>query len=150
MLSAALNNDMRFELRPIPIPEIDEHWPLVRKGVEKILFKMRGTYDLLPEELFVFLKRGMAYLYLIILDGNIVGWLVLRVMQDEFTHRPYTLIWLGESSSTMAKELAIKEVERLAKNIGHYKVAMMGRMGWERRPPEGWKVVTVILEKELG
>ena len=152
MISAAINRvepTPHFELRAVPTAEVREHWPMVQRGVETILTKLRGTYDLLPEEVFVFLMRSMAFLYLAILDGKIEGWVILRVQKDEFTNKPITLIWLGESESTEAKELAIKEVEEKARDIGHFKVRMMGRMGWEKRPPEGWKVVTVILEKEL-
>lgn len=139
-----------FELRPVAVDDVRRYWSHVEGGIKKILRKMRGTYDLMPEEVFVFVMRKMAWLYLITLDGKTVGWIIMRKMLDDFSQKPVLVLWLGESNSTEAKKLAIAEAEDIGRKNNFAKIRIFGRWGWERRPPEGWKVSTVILEKDLG
>jgi hypothetical protein len=140
----------RCEIQPVLGKDIKAYWPKVKAGIEIILAKMKGTYDLLPEEVYVSLMRGFSFLYLIVLDGEVDGWMIFRKISDDFSQKPVMVVWLGTAESSLGKELGIREAEKLARERKFAKIRIYGRWGWERKPPQGWKVATVVLEKDLG
>ena len=148
MLSVA-TSETRCRLIPVEGEDIKDYWPKVRRGVEKIVSKMHG-YDLMPEEVFVALVRKAVFLFLIELDGEIDGWMIFRRVLDENNQKPVMVIWLGTAETTEGKELGIREAEKIARERNFAKIRIYGRWGWEKKPPQGWKVATVVLEKDLS
>jgi hypothetical protein len=138
-----------FELRPIPAGEIDQYWPKVEEGIKEVLFRSKGFYTFTPQEIWVFLHRKVAALYVGFLNGEYAGFGILRDMTDDFSQEPYLLSWLGQALSPLAKTCYYRDLETIAKQKGikeirHYST----RMGFDRKPPApGWETVEICQRK---
>jgi hypothetical protein len=138
-----------FELREIMAADIDQWWPKLRPEIEAIIQRSPEVCDFMPEEVYVFLKRRVAFLHVGFLDGEYAGFGILRKEVMPFSREPYLSSWVGAGLKGEAVDLYFAALDNIARACGAKKVQHMGRIGWMRRPPPGWRTVGVIQEKRL-
>lgn len=114
------------QLLPIPADEVRKWWGKVRPSIENV--KQHDVEDWLPEDVYLYLQTGTAFLHVCLDDGEYAGCMVTRLLQD--ANGICMHIWLGEGIGNldcfdMAKEQA--------RSIGaKYMTFASARPAWER------------------
>ncbi len=138
-----------FELREIPAADVDTYWPKMLPEIKGIIERSPDICDFIPEEIYVFLKRRVAFLHVGFLDGEYAGFGILQRKLMPFSQEPYLLSWLGAGRDE-AVNLYFAELENIARRIGCKSVRHEGRLGWQRRVPgPGWRTCAIIQIKRL-
>ena len=121
--------------------EIDRWWHgFVLGGVQSVIEKADGSADFLPEEVYVYLRRRAAHLYLVQLNGKVGGFTIFRKMHQPFSGSEFLLIWLGFAISKEYTDAFYRELPDLMRSLKYTKVVQETcRAGFDRKPPPGFK-----------
>ena len=143
-----------FELRFIleDAASIDQWWSShIKPEIEKIIARAPDVCDFIPEEIYVFLRRKIAFLYIGFLDGKYSGFGILQIRERTFSKERYLLSWIGAGLNTEAVDLYFAELENIARRAKLTTIRHeSARMGWQRRlPGPGWRTVAYVQEKRL-
>lgn len=138
-----------FELRPLSIPALVGFWDRLSPWVEHVRRKTNAPWRV--EDVYVELKEGRATGFLPVLDGAVVGFLVLVDHTDPITRRRKLAMWIAYSTHSKAVDLTLEHVEAMARQGGFFAVSGMSpRKGWLRKlRPKGYNLVAYCFEKEL-
>lgn len=127
----------------VPTRNIDDHWPRVRQGLERIIAKTAP--DWMPEHVYLALVSGAANLLMVNEGESFVIW--QRYPGDDLRGLFFVLAAEGEGLRRYGDEVHA-ELERLARASGCRKMRMMSpRKGWERLP--FWRLSGYVYEHEV-
>ena len=118
-------------LRHIPVEFLQETWPIVLPGLEKV--STHSCEADTTEQIERALLQGAAYLLLAITpEANYEGFIILRPEQS-FTGRKNLHIW-AVFSKDADLDKRLPEIETLAKSAGFETITFAAfRKGWRRR-----------------
>jgi hypothetical protein len=139
------------ELRAIPADDVDVYWKWVDPGVRAIIARSNGAYRFLPEEVYVFLRRKVAQLYVVFFDERPVGWGIVRRLHDAWTNEPFLQSWLGQTDEPGCREYYFRQLEPIARALGCKSIRHGSvRLGFLRKPPTPeWRFVGFEQERVL-
>ena len=123
---------MIFE--PISCNSLHACWPVVRKGLERILAKSKVGW--IPEDVYAALRNGKAMLVFGREGPHVVGFFIVEQVAEPFDiTKQYLNVWCleAEEGALRFKEEAFAEIDRIAKVQGLSTVRMRGRLGWLKR-----------------
>jgi hypothetical protein len=113
--------------------KIASAWPFVRAGCEKVLAKTNDRW--IPEDVYMEVRSGSAFLYMIEHESDEIGFIVVRRVMDP--DGPVLFVWImwtepglmAESSNWKA---VIAELDALARSIGAKRIRhYSSRSGFE-------------------
>lgn len=123
--------------------DIDDWWPRVRAGLERIIAKTAP--DWMPEHVYLALVSGAANLVIINEGESFVIW--QRYPGDDLRGLFFVLATEGEGLWRYGNDVHA-ELERLAQQHGCRKMRMMSpRRGWEQHP--FWRLAGYVYEHEV-
>lgn len=108
-------------------------WPFVRAGCERVIAKTNDRW--LPEDVYMELRSGSAFLYMLEHDADEVGFIVVRRVMDP--DGPVLFVWILYTEPGLMKEshnwkLVLAEVDELARSIGAKRIRhYSSRSGFE-------------------
>lgn len=140
------------ELRLIEGAELIDRWwkDYVQEGVKDVIAKSKGTADFLPEEVYVCLRRQVAWLYLVVVDGKVGGFAILQKGLAEWSRAPYLNVFIGWSAKPVYSEAFFKLLPDLARKLKYNQVRFTTfREGFERKLPPGFTVAARTLVMEI-
>jgi len=120
-------------LVPLDPKKLASAWPFVRAGCEKVLAKTDDRW--IPEDVYMEVRSGTAFLYMIEHDSDEVGFIVVRRVMD--TDGPVLFVWIIYTEPGAMKEndnwkLVMAEVDGLARSIGAKRIRhYSSRSGFE-------------------
>ena len=120
---------MTFE--PISCNSLHACWPVVRKGLERILEKSKAGW--IPEDVYDKLRNGKAMLVFGREGPHVVGFFVVEQVAEPFSGRQYLNCWALEAERGALrkfKDVAFAEIDRITKVQGLPFWRMRGRLGW--------------------
>jgi hypothetical protein len=122
----------------LPATALDEHWPRVKQGLERI----RDKYDVswIPEHIYRALAMGEAFLALV--DG---GFIVFSVLPGD-DRRGLMHVWACEGK-TDSREKTYAEMAAWCKERGIHTIRQFGRKGWGKDP--FWRFTGCVFEHEV-
>lgn len=124
-------------------PEVDEHWPRVRAGLERIIAKTAP--DWMPEHVYLALVTGAANLVMVNGGESFVIW--QRYPGDDLRGLFFVLATEGEGLWRYGNDVHA-ELERMARATNCRKMRMMSpRKGWGRHP--FWRLSGYVYEHEV-
>lgn len=125
----------------IPPAAVNQHWPRIRTGLERIQEKDPQSWDI--EDVYTSLLRGDAFVALIADDGFLI-W--QRYAGDD--KRGMLFVWCLEGKNL---ELHAKPVQQelvdMAKRLHCKTIRIIGRRGWGRDP--FWRFAGYVYEHEV-
>lgn len=122
----------------VPPHEIKDTWPMVRKGLERIIEKI--SPDWIPEDVYMALMCGSSTLHLCYTEDEYDGFLVLTPVKDY--GQSVLFIWCayGKAKNHM------DEIKEIARQIGAKKIRFASpRKGLSKR----YRPITTIYEEEV-
>lgn len=123
--------------------EIDDYWPRVRSGLERII--ERTEPDWMPEHVYLALVSGAANLVMVNDGRSFVIW--QKYPGDDLRGLFFVLAAEGEGLREYGDDVHA-ELERLARATNCRKMRMMSpRRGWERHP--FWRMTGYVYEHEV-
>lgn len=135
-----------WKLEYIPPNFVRNYWEQVKVGLE-VIKEHPQCENWIPEDVYVAIINGTSTLHLGYLDNQYCGFLVLTPMKESYTNKQTLHVWLAYSERHDIHELALQEVEQMARNINASKITLDSpRRGWERR---GFKEVQIRYEREV-
>ena len=120
-------------LSPVDPKTIAGAWPFVRAGCEKVLAKTNDRW--IPEDVYMELRSGTAFLYMIEDGADEIGFLVVRRVMDP--DGPVLFVWIiytepGALIESDKWKLVMAEVDGLARSIGAKRIRhYSSRSGFE-------------------
>jgi hypothetical protein len=124
----------------LPTSALDEHWPRVRQGLERIIAKHDVSW--IPEHVYRAVAMGEAWIAL--LDG---GFMVFSITPGD-DRRGLLHVWAIEGKGyeeNRAKEYAA--LESWCKEKGIHTIRQFGRRGWAKDP--FWRFAGCVFEHEV-
>lgn len=123
-------------MKLVPAVELDEHWPRVKAGLERI--KAKHPVSWIPEHVYRAIAQQEAWLALV--DG---GFIVFQVLPGD-DKRGLMHIWAleGKGYEHAAKEYA--ELEAWCREKGIRTIRQFGRKGWGKDP--FWRMTGYVYE----
>lgn len=112
-----------------------EVWPELENGLAKIREKTNVPVFWQPFDVLLMLLKNAAQAFIIEENGRRAGFFVIRKMVEEFTQKPYLLLWLIHKEPWATWDLLNDVWAFLVKEGKHQGVHMI--MGLSSR--EGWK-----------
>jgi hypothetical protein len=140
---------------PKDIGELGQHWPFIRGGLAKIKRRQgtRSTWH--PEHIWAAVTAGRAELWLALVSGQPVAYMVTQATTDPFLCINTSLfVWFAYSDPQAPREVVTKFDEFLcdmARSRGYaYVECLTARDGLARRMGRlGWTKVMDVLRKDL-
>jgi hypothetical protein len=138
-----------FCLEPLTPSRAVASWDELRPWVEAVRSKTDSPWRV--EDVYAELKEGRATAFLAKLEGETKGLLVLVDCADRITRQRELSMWIAYSSDPKVVDLALDEVEKLARAGGFFAITGASpRKGWLRRlAPKGYNLVAYHFEKRL-
>jgi hypothetical protein len=137
-----------IELKPLDPLQATSIWDWVRVGLAHTIDKAGGHYR--PEDIYIRIRAGSAWLYLVVVDGRDIGFMVLTQEYD-----PDGLVlfiwalWCRPGSAAPYKHEIYAEIDKLAAAVKAKRIRWWSPLrGWERER-FGHKVA-VVFEREVG
>ena len=121
-------------LTPIDPKKISATWSFIRRGCEKVLEKTNDRW--MPEDVYMELRSGTAFLYMLEQDGDELGFLVVRRVMDP--DGPVLFVWIMYTEPGLMREddnwkMVMSEVDALARSIGAKRIChYSSRSGFEK------------------
>jgi hypothetical protein len=125
--------------------DLNPSWEIVRDGLFKVC--KRASDGWIPEDVYYACRQGTSTLHLVWKDDEYVGFVVLTPMHGYDCKK--LMIWIGYNAGEKdAVEVAMEDIEELARKSGARKVLFGSPRNWERRLPD-YKPTTTYYEKEV-
>lgn len=124
----------------VPVSELDQHWPRVKQGLERICEKFSPAW--MPEHVYRALAQKEAFLS--ILPGCFMVWSV----QPGDDLRGLMFIWALEGEGLEEhRESTRAAIMKIAMECKVRAVRMIGRKGWMKDP--FWTLAGYVYEHEV-
>lgn len=125
---------------PVSPSDIHLHWPKIRPKIERLL--RFGTDGYVVEDVFTFLRNGVATLY-----ADATGFAVLQLLPNYYGKRLH--VWIVQTDAD--PKVYMERLDALAKSHGADRITFESpRKGWARRAERlGFKPSRVIYERKL-
>lgn len=120
-----------FRLEYINPAVIHSVWGKVRHGIQTVQQRTAETY--LPEDVYHAIKSGAATLHIGYLDNEYAGFVVLMPYRDQYTNDMVMHCWIAYSTGADVFDLALAEIQQMAKNINAKITFTSPRKAWEKR-----------------
>lgn len=122
-----------MDILPIHPEALHGVWPRVSEGLAKILEK--SSDDWLPEDVYHALKSGQSQLFIVANEQGFAGFLVLRVVQREFSRTQDMHVWCAYSvGDADVFEAGLNLVRDAARRAGCQRITFGSqREGWKKR-----------------
>jgi hypothetical protein len=111
-----LDKTAKWVLRQIPGDVIRSVWSEVLPMLNETLKQCPNGDTWIPEDVYHEVKSGRAFLHVV--GDPIFGCLVLQVLKDQYTGKPYLHVWIAYSQNLGAIINLLPEIERLARSVG--------------------------------
>lgn len=150
-------NQPRLVVQPSPQPSLTlvptdplavyDIWDWVREGLLQAIRRTGGHSR--PEDVYLLLRGGSAWLYLVMVEGQRVGFVILTREHDP--DGPVMFIWClwCEPHSVWETQAELyAELDKIARGIKAKRIRMWSpRRWWERQP--FFKQVSAVYEHEV-
>ena len=136
-------------LSAIPATAIRDVWPLVKPGLDKMLEQYKDRW--IPEDVYLALSTGAAFLYLIDIEQETHGFMVLKNFAD--TDGLALFVWVIYADPQMLKqedryEEILSQLDELARKVGAKRIRHYShRGGWTAK--KMFKLKMHIYEREV-
>ncbi len=125
----------------MPAENVRDEWAAILYGIQEV--RDRGHEKWWPEDIYVALRSGSAFLYLI---PKGPGFVIFQRHMD--ADGPVLFVWIIWGELAAIEDELYTEIEQLAKAMQAKRVRMHSpRKGWQRR--KYFKPVSTIYEKEI-
>lgn len=152
--------DLRYGLSKLDAKALEVLWPtFIFPGLLRIKEKDKHSGHWIPEHVRSLIDRGHlgqlfceCHLIVPVSDTKPVGFVVLRLYNDEFINVPDTLfVWLTYCIDPRALKYILPLGEKRAREIGvTYVQGITSRMGWLRRLKRyGYEMHQMIIRKQV-
>lgn len=134
-------------LTPRTPEQVYSIWSWVRDGLQKSIDKTQGHG--MPEDIYVRLRGGNAWLYVIDVDGHHAGFAILTREHDPDGLVMFIwCLWCEPHSMWETRGDLYDALDALARTIGARRIRMWSpRRWWERQP--FFKQVSAVYEHEV-
>ena len=124
-------------------------WPFIRQGLG--IVSQHSPDNWIPEDVFMALSTGAAFLHISTQEGTMAGFVVLTFSQGYSGRECH--VWCayntGPSGGLKGEDAGVAEIA--AQEGCKFLTFFSPRPGWERLAPElGWEKVHTLYRKEVG
>lgn len=134
-------------LSPVPVAGVRDVWPTVKVGLDYMLEKYQDRW--LPEDVYMELRSGTAFLYMIDGDEGNVGFTVVKNKTDFDGNNLFVWILYAEPHALKHyRDAILGEFDKLAKSIKAKRIQHHSpRSGWEE--DGAFKLKMHVYEREV-
>jgi hypothetical protein len=127
--------------------ELAAVWPSIRDEVAEIATHAPDGW--IPEQVFTALALNQASLHLGYIDKRLVGWMVVRVLDEYDGRRLHVWLMYASNKTCDLFETFGDEFDALARSVGAKRITFSTtRRGWERTAPHlGFDVRSVVYQR---
>ena len=111
-----IDKSAQWILRPVPGELIRSVWADVRDFLDEVMNACPNGDTWIPEDVYHEVKAGRAFLHVV--GDPPFGCVVLQVLKDQYTGKPYLHVWIAYSRVLGAIINLLPEIERLARSVG--------------------------------
>ena len=135
------------ELMPLDPLQAASRWDWIRDGLVHTIAKAGGHQR--PEDVYVRVRGGTAWLYVIVVDGRDIGYMVLTQEHDADGLVLFVwCLWCEPGSAAPHKHAIYAEIDKLAQAIKAKRIRWWSPLrGWERE--RFGRRVAVVFEREV-
>ena len=131
---------MLTEIHPSKVREV---WPVVREGLEAVLARRKHRW--IPEDVFLALNTGQAFLYMIADRGFIIA---KSFADDDGLALFIWVLYARPGTLKECRDEVLSDLENLARRIGAKRIRhYSSRKGWEAH--DMFKLQQYIYEREV-
>jgi len=126
----------KFQIRPVHFEEIKPYWDDIRKDIILTAQKTQEPYQ--PVDILRLLKQKQAFVAILEHDGNHIGTLILRPLEEEFSGESILHVFILALKQNGAESDLLDDVwdfvQHQAIESKSSKIQVIsGRKGWKKR-----------------